>query len=110
MHRSHLPKAERELRSRLAKLVHEQPLLRGTLTVRQVTCGNANCRCAKGNKHEALYLTYGKQGKPYQVFIPRDLHEQVRGWSENYRCVLELVEQLCELSQEELKALKSKGK
>jgi len=90
LHRSHLPKAERELRSRLAKLVH--------------------CRCAKGDKHEALYLTYGKGGKPYQVFIPRHLHEQVRRWSENYRSALELVEQLCELSQEKLKALKSKGK
>ena len=110
MHRSHMPKAERELRSRLAKLVHEQPLLRGTLTVRQVTCGNPNCRCARGDKHEALYLTYGKAKKPYQVFIPRHLHDQVREWSKNYRSVLELVEQLCELSQEELKVLKAKGK
>ena len=56
MHRSHMPKAERELRSRLAKLVHEQPLLRGTLTIRKASLtrcsfpGICTSRCVAGRR------------------------------------------------------------
>jgi hypothetical protein len=108
MSRSQFPASERALRSRLAKLVHDEPLLRGTLSMRKITCGKANCRCARGEKHLCLYLTCSRSGRVHQVFIPRDIADQVRRWVHNYRTVRELLEKLSEASWERLQAHKAR--
>jgi len=88
MSRQALPGAERELRSRLTHLLYDQPLLRGTLGIRKITCGSPTCHCAAGQTHDTLYLTYGRGGKRHQVSIPRELESQVRQWVYNYHRVL----------------------
>lgn len=108
MSRSQFPASERALRSRLAKLVHDEPLLRGTLSRRQITCGKANCRCAKGDKHLCVYLTCSRRGRVHQVFIPKALEGQVRQWVHNHRSVRDLLERLCEASWERLQAQKAR--
>jgi hypothetical protein len=108
MSRSHVPRPERALRSRLAKLVHDEPFLRGTLSTRRVTCGKRGCHCAKGEKHLCLYLTCSRAGRVEQVFIPRDIEEQVQRWVRNYRTARELLEKLSELSWEKLHAQKAR--
>jgi len=108
MVRSHFPPNERALRSRLAKLVHDAPLLRGTLSTRRITCGKSGCHCAKGEKHLCVYLTCSRAGRVEQVFIPRDLEDQVREWVRNYRSARELLEKLSELSWEKLHAQKAR--
>jgi hypothetical protein len=72
MSRTQFAAAERALRSRLAKLIHEEPVLRGTLSVRHVRCGKAGCRCTQGQKHLALFLSSSREGKTRQVFIPAE--------------------------------------
>jgi len=109
MNRSQLSAPERALRSRLAKLVHEEPLLHGTLTVRHVTCGNPRCRCARGKRHPALYLTVRRDGRTHQVFVPASLAAEVRQWVANDRTVQALLEALSRLGVERLKDLKRKG-
>jgi len=55
-----------------------QKMLRGTLARKKIRCGNVNCRCAKGNPHEAFALVYtNKQGKTENVFIPKKLVAEV---------------------------------
>ena len=94
----------------MAKLVHDAPLLRGTLSTREVTCGKPNCRCAKGHKHLCLYLTCSRGGRVHQVFIPKDIEQEVREWVESYRTVRELLEKLSEVSWERLQAHKARKK
>lgn len=106
MHRSHMSAQERAVRSRLAQLVHVEPVLRATLNVREVTCGKPGCRCARGEKHLTLYAVSSQEGKPRQLFVPRDLEECVRQWVENYHKVRDLLEQVSELSWERIKARK----
>ena len=108
MARSHFPRSERALRSRLAKLTHGEPLLRGTLSVRKITCGKSGCHCATGEKHLCLYLSCSRAGRVEQVFIPRDLEEQVRRWVSNHHTVRELLEGLSELSWANLRAQKAR--
>ncbi len=96
MSRAKMSPAERELRSQLAKLTHVAPLVRGTISVRMTTCGNPRCRCAKGQKHRAVYLLHHKAGKLHQMFIPRRLEAQVRDWVTNYHRVKELLEEVSE--------------
>jgi serine/threonine-protein kinase len=58
---------ERAFRSRLAKLVHEEPLLHGTLNPRSVTCGNPGCRCARGERVALKPLRLCSGGAPDAV-------------------------------------------
>ena len=97
---------ERELRSQLAKLTHVVPFVRGTLSVRMTTCGNPRCRCAKGQKHRAVYLLHHQGGKLQQMFIPQRLEAQVREWVANYHRVKELLEEVSELAHGKLREQK----
>lgn len=110
MSRSRFPPRERALRSKLAKLVHDAPMLRGSLTTRRITCGKPNCRCARGEKHLCLYLTCSRGGRVEQCYVPRDLEEQVERWVENYRTVRGLLEEVSEASWERLRAEKGRSK
>lgn len=96
-HRSELSEKERRIRSKLISLLRKGPLLRGTLTTLRNTCGNPNCRCAKGEKHESPYLVQSREGKRHARCVPKDLREDVPKWVERYQKVAELLE---ELSQE----------
>lgn len=106
MTRAHMSAQERSFRSRLAQLVHQQPFIRATISVRQVTCGKKGCRCAQGERHRAVYLVCRVQGKPRQVFVPPSLEEEVRRWVANYHSIQELLEKASEHAWRELAARK----
>ena len=106
MIRSQMSPQERAFRSRLAKLVHEEPLLHGTLSRRSVTCGNPRCRCASGERHPALYLVVRREGRVHQVFVPAALEAQVRRWVATDHEVRSLLEEVSHRSVERLQALK----
>lgn len=106
MSRTRFAAAERALRSRLAKLIHEEPVLRGTLSLRRVTCGKAGCRCAEGRKHPALFLSSSRKGKTRQIFIPAELETEIRQWVDNYHRVRDLLEAVSESALERLNGRK----
>ena len=108
MSRTRFSAFDRSLRSRLTRLVHRGPLLGGTLSLRRVTCGKKGCRCARGERHPALYLVSRRGGKLRQVFIPKELEKEVREWVRTYRDVQDLLERLSERALEDLKARKKK--
>ncbi len=103
MHRNHLPPKERQARSRISQLGHQDRLLRGSLTVRQHTCGKPTCRCARGQLHESLYLVQRRDGKLRQLFIPKAWEARVRQALGNFQELQALVDQLSELEWERLK-------
>ena len=102
MNRSKMSAKDRAVRSRLAKLVTSKPLIHATLNVRHLTCGNPGCKCARGEKHRALYLLCNVAGKKRQVYVPGKLEQEVRGWVENHHAALELIEEVSEQAWGEL--------
>lgn len=96
MRRSAMAAGERRARSRLTKMVQEQPLLRASLVTMARVCGNPSCKCARGEKHVSLYLAQRKEGKQRMLFVPRDWEERVKAWVGNYREVKERLEEVCE--------------
>lgn len=44
--------------------------IKGSVVVLKVTCGKANCRCMKGEKHQAIYLSQSVNGKTRITYIP----------------------------------------
>lgn len=106
LHRAQLSGEERQLRSRLAQLISGWGYVRGTLSVREKVCGKPNCRCARGERHRALYLVASENGKLKQLYIPRSLESDVRSWIETYQQIRQLLEELSRRQWEKLKRRK----
>lgn len=102
MRRLDFSTSERRHRSRIAKISTSKRLLRGSLTVRKNTCGKANCRCARGDPHLALYLTQSHNGKPRQLYVPREWVERVRQAVSDYQELQRLVDELSEIEWKHL--------
>lgn len=106
MARTHRSPQERAVRSRLAKMVHEEPMVHATLNARAVTCGKPGCHCARGERHPALYLVFRREGRVHQVFVPASLEAQVRQWVATDHTVRSLLDEVSRLTLERLQALK----
>ena len=99
-----MTRAERELRSRLTKLLHSDAIIRGTLAVRERTCGKPSCRCVtRGKKHAGLYLVVSEKGKYRQIFVPKAFEDDVRQWVESYANAKALLEEISKLHREKLR-------
>lgn len=107
VNKSKLPEPERRRRSRAAQIVSSQSLLRGSLSVRKITCGKPNCKCASGEPHLSLYLVQSQKGKPRQLYLPKELEARAREAVENYQKLQSLLEELSEAEWDRLK--KAKG-
>lgn len=98
-----MSRRERDARGRLAQLIHDGGLIRGSLVVRQRTCGKPNCRCARGEKHASLYLVVSEEGKYRQVFVPKDLEQVIRLWVENHQKARDLFEEISRMHHERVR-------
>jgi len=92
--RAHMSSAERQARSRLTQLLSRRGFLRGSLLVRRMKCGKANCRCARGEGHESLFLVISENGRTRQLYVPKDWVSRVRLWVEDYHRARELMEEI----------------
>lgn len=105
-HRSQRPAEERLARSRLAQLIGDKPLLRGSLVERARSCGKPTCRCQQGQLHRSLYLATRHQGKRVLLYIPRALEETARLWVANGRSLAQQVQALHQMQLDQLLARK----
>ena len=103
MQRSQFSDRERRRRSRLTQIVHAVRFLRGTLSLRNVSCGKPSCRCARGELHACLYLVRRKGGKLRQLFVPRQWEGRIREAVENHQEMERLIEELSDLEWKRLK-------
>lgn len=96
-HRGCLRKEERETRSRLAKIVHREPFLRGSIVKTYSKCGNNNCWCARSKKgHPKCYLSIRIGSKRKMVYVPAIHEKQVCQWVKTYKKISEGVVKISE--------------
>ena len=79
------------------------PLLQGSLSQRRGTCGNPNCRCARGDKHLAWQLTKKVRGTTKSCYVPMDLVPEVQQWLAEYRRVKRLLQEISALNEQLLR-------
>ena len=86
-------------------------ILRGSLMERYLTCGNAGCKCARGERHGPVwYLSITlDQTRRAGSTVPVDQVEEVRRWIENYHRVKEHLEKICNINRELLRRQKKSG-
>ena len=100
--RSRMATEEREVRSKLAQLIGDTGIVRGSIVIRERVCGKSNCKCARGERHVGKYLVVSEGGKKRQLFIPDDMEPKVRRWIANYRQAQESLEEICNFNWEKL--------
>lgn len=94
--RNRFGREERSARSRLAQLLHDHDVIRGSVVSMARRCGKAGCRCVEGQEHVSLYLSVKIEDKRRMVYIPADMEEEVRSRVEAYREVERLTQVVSE--------------
>ena len=85
---------ERAWRRRAAELLRQDGLLRGSISVRRRVCGKPRCRCAEGERHEAMYVVYRQAGRTVQLYVSKEWEERVWRWVKRYGEARELLDKL----------------
>ena len=104
------------LRNRRVGLTQVLPplgeVLRGSLIERYLTCGNPDCKCARGERHGPVwYLSVTlDQSHRSGCTVPGDQVEQVRRWIQNYHQVKENLEKISDINRELMRRQKAKAK
>jgi hypothetical protein len=93
-HRGRLTRSERFARSRLAKLVHEQPFLCGSLVSLNRVCGKEGCKCTRGELHPGLCVALRIGEKRKMIYVPQPLEATVRRWVATYQEAWRLMEEI----------------
>lgn len=117
--------AEREKLSRLSDLALRSrrdglskvlpPLgevLRGSLMERYLTCGNPDCKCARGERHGPVWYLSVTLDQTHRsgCTIPTGQVEQVRQWIANYHRVKENLEKISDINRELMRRQKEKAR
>jgi hypothetical protein len=95
---------EKRRDAKLKRLATVGPLLQGSLAEIRVTCGNPNCRCARGQKHRSHILKRQIRGKTQSLYVPVDMVQEAHKWVEEHRRVKRLLKEISELNRSILKA------
>ena len=90
-------KAQRD--AKLRELAAVGPFIAGSVAAVKVRCGNPNCRCAAGERHEATILCKKVAGKSTSLHVPLELVEEVRTWSKENRRLKRLVKEISDLGE-----------
>src|SRR2546430_13910916 len=87
-------------------------VLRGSLMERYLTCGNPDCKCARGERHGPVWYLSVTLDQFHRTgsTVPSEQVDQVRRWIENYHQVKERLEKISDINRELLRRLKAKNK
>lgn len=84
-------------RSRILREIRSLgPVFRGSLAEVHLTCGKKNCRCQKGHRHRAFYVSYRCEGQTKVFHVPAHLLEEARQFHGNWLRLKELLQQLAD--------------
>ena len=92
------------LRMLKKKLVALGPLMRGSVVELGATCGHPDCRCARGEKHKKYYYSLSRKGKTKIIYLGKQREPLARQYSENYKTLLEIVEEMTIINMKLLQA------
>lgn len=104
LHQPSIAVLEKRRDARLGKLAQVGPVLEGSLAAISVTCGNPNCRCARGEKHRSHILKREVRGKTQSLYVPVDMVEEAGQWVKEFRRAKALLREVSELNRRILRA------
>ena len=85
------------------KLAELGPFMRGSVVELATTCGNTNCRCARGEKHKKHYFSLSTKGKTKLIYLGKTRALVAREYSDNYKTLLAIVQEMTTINMQLLK-------
>jgi len=80
--------------------------MNGTLCQRSGKCADPECDCHKGvRKHLSWQVTQAEHGKTHTVYIPAEMVDQVREWTENHRKAKQLMKEMSALCEKYIRSV-----
>lgn len=61
------------------------PLVQGAFQINGTTCGNPNCRCARGELHTTAILVVSEHGKRRNVYVPATDRPEIQRRNRRYQ-------------------------
>jgi hypothetical protein len=104
MDKNRIQQLKRRRRVLENKMRTSGPLMRGSVVELGTTCGNPNCRCARGEKHRKYYYSLSSKGKTKIIYLGKTREPLARQYSENYKRLLEILEEMTIINMQLLKA------
>jgi len=100
MKRATMERREKDLLSKVTRILNYSEYIHANLFTMERTCGNKNCRCIReGKKHKSLYLaTMTKDGKRKMVYIPRRLEGKAKEYTERYFKIKDTLEEVSDIN------------
>ena len=101
MNKIHLNKKQQKL---IAEFKSIDNFIKGAVFVYERVCGKSNCKCKKtGEKHKSLFLSYRGENKNHLVPIKKSIAKKVEQWSNNYKKLREIINELTKVNVEIIK-------
>lgn len=89
----------KKISSILTEIRKRKTMVRGTINKIYAKCGNPNCKCAKGFRHEEYRLTYkGENNKTKIVYLNKGKVKKVQKMIDNGKEVRRLMNEVIELN------------
>jgi hypothetical protein len=74
------------LSSRLESLTSVKgPLVQGAFQINGTTCGNPNCKCARGELHPTAILVISEKGKRKNLYVPATDRPEIQRRNQRYQ-------------------------
>jgi hypothetical protein len=93
---------ERSLLKRRRKISAQMPkieeCIRGSLVVMKRSCGKLNCRCQKGQKHKAIYLSQSYNGKTRMFYLTQAAETKAHQYVKNYQKIRSILNSLSDIN------------
>jgi len=99
--RTILKKKAREIRSKMRKI---DQMIKGSINFRRITCGKPNCKCARGQLHECVSITFKETGKTKTVYVDRNRQAEALIMCANYKKMKALIKELTTINLQLVKS------
>jgi len=83
--------------AKLKQLAECKPFVAASLCLVRRRCGNPNCKCARGEPHQAHVLTLKTKGKTQTLHVPIALLEDVQAWVKEHKRIKKLLREISNL-------------
>jgi hypothetical protein len=106
-HKNFIPQKEREVRSKLTKLINYSQFIKGGVVTSGRKCGKPQCKCTKGEKHLSTYLSIKHNGKRQMVCVPKQFKKDVHAWVKTYKEIITSIDIISDYHIQHLIKLKA---
>lgn len=102
-----LLKSRRKINKQMPKV---EECIRGSLVVMKRACGKLNCRCQKGQKHKAIYLSQSYNGKTRMIYLPQASEDKAHQYVKNYQKIKGILNYVSDINIKLLTKRQTNGK